>query len=55
MKADVQLPLTANQAKTLWWLLEGQIGRAWMTDRQRRTIRQIRERLEKAMDGNGKP
>lgn len=48
MKADVQLPMTKQQAKTLWWLLEGEIGRHGITDRQRRTFRQIKQRLERS-------
>ena len=46
----IHLPLTINQANTLWWLLTGEIDREGISEQQRRTFREVREKLEAATD-----
>ena len=46
----IHLPLTIAQANTLWWLLTGELDRDGITEQQRRTFTQIREKLEIATD-----
>ena len=44
----IHLPLTIAQANTLWWLLSGEIDREGISEQQRRTLREVREKLEAA-------
>ena len=46
----IHLPLTINQANTLWWLLTGEIDRDGISEEHRRTFKQVREKLEIATD-----
>ena len=46
--ATVTITLTQKQADTLWWLLEGEVGRGKFAARTMRTLNQIGARVSKA-------